>query len=342
VEVGIVGKPGAGRTTVFRALLAHRAPRAEGSRGGEVGAIHVQDPRLERLSERFRPEKTTPIEILVHDVCASLEPAFPTAELETMKRMDVLLLVVPAFADPSPAASAAAFEELLAELCLEDMALVERQLKTAARDRLAEPVRQALAAAESALEATRPVAALDAPPPVRDALRAYNLITDRPLLVLRNVGEAQAADPVPDALVQAAAARGMPALALCAALEAEMAGLPPAERAEFLAAYGVAESAGAAVTRAVLAAGDVIPFFTVGEDECRAWPVRRGTGARRAAGRIHSDIERGFIRAEVVPASVLDGLPGGLVEARKLGLLRLEGKDYVVQDGDVIHFRFNV
>ena len=135
---------------------------------------------------------------------------------------------------------------------------------------------------------------------------------------------------------------GIPVLSICAALEAEMADLDPEDQPALLAEYGIGAPAGGELTRAVLAISDIVPFFTVGEDECRAWGIPRGTRARSAAGRIHSDIERGFIRAEVIPFDDLLPLQGGLVEARKLGLLRLEGKDYPVQDGDIVHFRFNV
>jgi ribosome-binding ATPase YchF (GTP1/OBG family) len=344
VDVGIIGAPGSGRTTVFRALLAHRAPKDAGAAQGAqaIGVIQVQDPRLDELTRLYRPRKRTPIEIRLHDLCPSLEPSFPKGELEAMKRMDVLLLVVPAFADPSPEASLRAFERLLGDLCLEDLALVERRLETADRDRLPDTPREALRIVRAVLEAERPAAAAELSPPQREALRTYNLISDRALIALCNVSEAQAGAPCPLPLAERAAAAGIPALVLCASLEAEMAALPTGERAAFLAEYGVKEPAGAAVTRAVLASGDLIPFFTVGEDECRAWAIRRGTGARRAAGKVHSDLERGFIRAEVISYDELVPLEGDLTRARKLGKLRLEGKDYVVQDGEVVHFRFNV
>jgi ribosome-binding ATPase YchF (GTP1/OBG family) len=160
VDVGITGPPGAGRTTVFHALLAHRAPSEAGARGAAaIGTIQVQEPRLEVLSEHFRPRKTTTIEIRIHDVCPSLEPGFPKHEIEAMKRLDQLLLVVPGFADPAPEAAARALEGLLEELCLEDLEAVERRLKTATRDKLDERVRRALETAQAALEAGRGIAA---------------------------------------------------------------------------------------------------------------------------------------------------------------------------------------
>jgi ribosome-binding ATPase YchF (GTP1/OBG family) len=343
MDVGIVGPPAAGRTTVFRALLAHRAPRQAGGRSasGSVGTILVQDPRLDRLAERFRPRKVTPVEIRVHDVCPSLEPAFPKEEIEAMKRLDQLLLVVPAFADPSPEASLAALGHVLEELCLDDLALVERRLKFASRDKLEERAREALGAAESALGEARPIGSA-LPPPLREILADFGLATNRPMIAIRNVAEDRAAAPPPAALAERVGELGLPLLSLCASLEAEMAELPDEDRNALLAEYGIGEPAGAAVTRALLARADIITFFTIGEEECRACPIARGTTARSAAGKVHSDMERGFIRAEVIGFDELERLPGGLTEAKKVGKLRLEGKDYVVQDGDVVHVRFNV
>ena len=343
MDIGIVGAAGAGRTTVFRALLAHRAPKQAGARSasGSIGTIQVREPRLDRLAELFHPRKVTPVEIRVHDVCPSLEPTFPKDEIEAMKRLDQLLLVVPAFADASPEVSRSALGQLIEELCLQDLELVERRLKFASRDKLEDRIRHALEAAESGLEAGRPISTALAAES-REALVGSGLITDRPMIAIRNVAEAEAGAPPPDALVELAAELGLPVLSLCAALEAEMAELPPEERDSFLSEYGIGEAAGAAVTRVLLDRADVISFFTVGEDECRAWPIARGTAARAAAGKVHSDMERGFIRAEVISYTELERLGGRMTDAKKSGKLRLEGKDYVVQDGDIVHVRFNV
>lgn len=343
MQAGIVGLPGSGRTTVFRALLAHRARTASsGQRAATIGAIHVQDPRLERLAARFDPRKTTPIEITLHDVCSSLEPSFPTGELEALKRMDALLLVLPGFREVAPDGAAAELDRLVGELCLEDLGAVERRLERARKERTDAAMLPALEAARSALDAERPIAAAALAEPLRRELRAHALVTDRPMVAVCNVAEADVGRPTPEALHKRCAELGMAALSLCAPLEAEMAELAAADRAAFLGEYGIEEPAGAAVTRALLAAADLIPFYTVGEDECRAWAIPRGTTAREAAGKIHSDLERGFIRAEVIDCEELCTLEGLLVEARKKGVLRLEGKDYVVREGDVMHVRFNV
>ena len=344
MDVGITGLANSGRTTVFRALLAHRAPQGSGDRqaAAAVGTIHVRDPRLDRLAELFRPRKVTPVEIRVHDLCPSHDASFPTAEIEAMKRMDVLLLVIPAFADGSPAASIAGLDRLLGELCLEDLAAVERRLQRHPRERLEALEKQALETAAAALEAERPVGQAELSEPARRALRGYALLTDRPLIAVRNTAEDQAGAAPPEELPKHARDKGLRVLSLCASLEAEMAELSPEERAEFLAEYQVEEPAGAALIRAVLECADLISFFTVGDDECRAWPIPRGTPARSAAGKIHSDIERGFIRAEVVPFEELVALPGLMNEAKKKGVLRLEGKEYPICDGEIVHFRFNV
>lgn len=343
MDVGIVGAPGSGRTTVFRALLAHRAPREAGTRhgGAAVGAIQVQDPRLERVARRFEARKVTPIEIRIHDLCPSLEPAFPRPELEAMRRMDVLLLVIPGFAAGGERAPLE-LDRLLGELVLEDLAAVEKRLRFASRDKLPALEREALERAEQALEAERPLAGSGMDAAHHEALVGYGLLTDRAFMAVYNAGEAEATAPPPDALAQRTHALGLPLLALCAELEAELAELPPEERATFLREYGVAEPAGAALTRALLEQASMISFFTVNEDECRAWPIRRGTPARRAAGRVHSDMERGFIRAEVIGFEELEALDGGLAEARRRGLLRVEGKDYAIRDGEIVRFRFNV
>ncbi len=344
MDVGIVGLAGSGRTTLFRALLAHRAPGESGARhaGGAIGTIHIQDPRLEKLNARFQRKKVTPIEIHVHDLCPSLEPSFPTTEIEAMKRMDLLLLVIPAFTDASEAAVRLGFERLLGELCLEDQAAVEGRLGRAPREKLAESEREALERARQALEQGKPVVAASLSETQRRSLRGYALVTDRFMIAVVNAAEAAAGAPPPEELLKRAQEYEIPALAICASLEAEMAELPAEERASFLAEYSIREPASAVATRAILRCADVIPFFTIGEDECRAWAIRRGISARDAAGKVHSDIARGFIRAEVIAFEDLEKLPGGLAEARKLGKLRLEGKDYVIQDGEVVHFRFNV
>ncbi len=344
MDIGVVGLAGSGRSTVFQALLAQRARGETGERhaSGAIGTIYVPDPRLDRLCELFQPKKKTPIEIRIHDLCPSLEPSFPTGEIEGMKRMEVLLLVIPAFADPAPEAWVTALDRLMGELCLEDLAAIERRLKRAVREKIRDQEKEALEIAQMTLEKEHPIYAAELDEEQRNALRGYAFVTDRPMIAVLNVAEEQAGKPVPAGLTARADEYRLAILSLSAALEAEMSDLPAEEQADFLAEYGVTEPAGGALTRALLERCDIIPFFTVGEDECRAWAIERGIAAKAAAGKIHSDIERGFIRAEVIGYDEFHTLDGGLAEAKKLGKLRLEGKEYVVQDGDIVHYRFNV
>ena len=166
-------------------------------------------------------------------------------------------------------------------------------------------------------------------------------MTHKPLLVALNRSEDEAAEPMPDELVARVETLGAAGLTLCASLEADLAGMEPTEQAEFLADFGLTESALARFIRTAYGLLDLISFFTVGPDEVRAWAVRRGTRARRAAGKIHTDLGRGFIRAEVVPFDVFVEY-GSEAAVKEAGKLQVEGKEYVVRDGDILHIRFNV
>jgi ribosome-binding ATPase YchF (GTP1/OBG family) len=175
----------------------------------------------------------------------------------------------------------------------------------------------------------------------RDALKGYGFLTDRPLLVALNTGEREAAQPMPPALAERLRQLEAAGLVMSASVEAEIARMAPADQAAFLEDLGLKESALSRFIRTAYGLLDLIAFFTVGEDEVRAWPIRRGTRARQAAGKIHSDLERGFIRAEVMPYDVFiqHGSEQGVREA---GKFQVEGKDYVVADGDILHVRFAV
>jgi hypothetical protein len=175
----------------------------------------------------------------------------------------------------------------------------------------------------------------------RDYLKGYSMLTDRPLMIALNRSEQEAAQPLPDGLTARLKALHAAGLVLSASVEAEIAVMDAADRPAFLEDLGLKESALARFIRTAHGLLDLISFFTVGPDEVRAWPIRRGTVARAAAGKIHSDLERGFIRAEVMPYQVF--MQYGSEHAMKeAGRLQLEGKDYIVSDGDILHIRFNV
>jgi GTP-binding protein YchF len=348
VKVGLTGFPGAGKTTVFNALTGLGAPTTGGEGRPNLGVIKVPDARVDKLAEIWSPKKTTYAEVSFVDFppprAAPQKRAVLDAETITALRdADALVEVVRAFPDvagaaPTPVADLEAFG---AELVLADLAVVEKRLERLRKEKGNERERALLERIAPELEAGRSLRSLGLTPEERTALAGFAFLSLRPLLVVVNVPEGEAAAALaPDVAVRAAA-EGAEALVLSAKVEAEVAELDAADRAGFLADLGLAESARDRFIRASYALLDLISFLTAGEDECRAWPIRRGTTALKAAGKVHSDIERGFIRAEVTSFEDFVRL-GSEAKCRAAGKLRLEGKDYVVQDGDIAHFRFAV
>jgi len=346
MKVGLVGFAGSGKTTVFNTMTGLAVPTAY---GGELhlGTVKVPDERIDALSKIYSPKKTTYAEIVFCDVPGehgAERKGLSRKALQQIRDQDVLCLVVRGFpnpaldADPDPVAD---FDAFHTECLLADLDVVERRLDRAKKEK---PDALELAAFElmkTTLEHELPLRSLSAAALHRDHLKGYGLLTDRPLLVALNRSEQEAAQPMPQALTERLAQVHGAGLVLSASVEAEIAAMDPADRAAFLEDLGLKESALTRFIRTAYGLLDLISFFTVGEDEVRAWPIRRGTTARQAAGRIHSDLERGFIRAEVIPYKVF--LEYGSEHAvKEEGRLQVEGKDYVVADGDILHIRFNV
>jgi len=227
------------------------------------------------------------------------------------------------------------------ELVLADLAIVEKRLERLRKEKGKETETELLDRCGTALEAETPLRRIALSAADERALSGFGLLSRLPVLVLVNVGEAEAAAPLSDAIRARLDAEAVPGLALSAQIEMEIGSLDAADRDAFLADLGLEESARDRFVQAAYALLDLISFLTTGEDEVRAWPIRRGTSALKAAGKIHSDIERGFIRAEVVAYDDFVRY-GSDAKCREAGKLRLEGKEYVVLDGDIIHFRFNV
>jgi ribosome-binding ATPase len=219
--------------------------------------------------------------------------------------------------------------------------IVERRLDRAKRERMPQHEQDMFGMMRVVLEAERPLRSLSINELDRAALRGYGFLTDRPLLVALNRGEDRAGEPMPDRIAARLAELSSAGLVLSASVEAEIAALEPDEQAAFLADMGLTESALDRFIRAAYGLLDLISFFTVGPDEVRAWPIRRGTHARQAAGVIHSDLERGFIRAEVIPYDVFMKY-GSEHAVKESGHFQVQGKEYVVADGDIMHIRFNV
>ncbi len=351
MEIGIVGLRGSGKTTLFNLLTGLGEATGGYATESHVGIARVPDGRLDRLAALYRPRKTTHATVRYVDIPGlATERGGAPLDLPQARTTDALMVVLHGFSradgPPDPLADLAAIE---AEFLIADQVVVERRLDRLGRE-LGKRRAPELEAERAALE--RCLAALEAERPLREAglsaeerrlLKGFTFLSLKPMLVVLNLGEDRLGED-PFAGPGWAAWRereGVELTAVCATFEGELARLEPEEAAAFMADAGIEEPALDRVLRASYRLLDLVSFFTVGEDECRAWPVPAGTTAVEAAGAIHSDIQRGFIRAEVVRwDELLDA--GSLAECRRRGTLRLEGKGYVVRDGDVIHFRFNV
>ena len=239
---------------------------------------------------------------------------------------------------PDPMGDLEAFHT---ECVFADLEIVERRLKRAKKERADAQEVAAFETMRTALEEERPLRSVAAGDLGRDYLKGYGLLSDRPLLVALNSAEDRAGEALPSDLAARLNEFKAAGLVLSTSVEAEIAGLDDDDQAAFLEDLGLGESALTRFIRTAYGLLDLISFFTVGEDEVRAWTIRRGTSARPAAGRIHSDLERGFIRAEVTPYETFMEL-GSEQAVKDAGRLQVEGKDYVVADGDIMHVRFNV
>jgi hypothetical protein len=349
MKVGLVGFPGVGKTTIFRALTGlEAAAGAPGRRPDRaaLGVIKVPDRRLEALAEIYRPRKVTPAEICFVDFPApphgsrlSLDAGIVTQ----MRELDAFALVIRGFTDalgdpPNPELELRAF---LDELLLADLGVVEKRLERLRKEKGSEQERAILERCREALDEGRSLRQIGLRADEDRLLSAFAFVSLKPTLVVLNVADTDVKAPLPPELLETAAAAGVPAMAVCGQIEMEVGELPPDEQAAYLRELGIAESARDRFVRASYGLLSLVSFLTVGPDEVRAWPVRWGTPASKAAGKIHSDIERGFIRAEVIR---FEDLLRHRSEAkcREVGVQRVEGREYVVQDGDVIHFRFAV
>lgn len=335
MRAGLAGFARSGKTTLFNALTGlKRGPEAK----LHLGAIKVPDPRLDRLSAMFKPRKTTPAEVLLADLPGprgkgvSLE----ADALQALREVEALCLVLRAFEpDADPLRELRDYD---AELILSDLQVVEKRLHRLRQERNAGGETQELQRVAKHMEAGSPLRTLPMSDAEEHALAHFGLLSRKPLLIVVNVAEGDAAKPVAESVQDAAAGLGAEALALSAEVEAEIAELPPGEQPDYLASLGLQEPARARFLRSVYALLHQISFFTVGEDEVRAWTIRRGDRAARAAGKIHSDLEKNFVRAEVMHYDDFVAA-GSEHRARETGKMRLEGKDYVVQDGDILHVR---
>lgn len=359
-RVGITGLQAAGKTSLFRALTGLERGRGHTSRNINLGVVSVPDTRLEVLAEMEHSKKIVPAQVEFSDVAmlagGSEKSGLGGAQLGKLREVDALVCVVRAFDAPEvphpegsvdPARDLASIET---ELCLADLEAATRAThrykKLAKSGDAQQRIRAEQAEAiEAVLEAgipVRRVADLDVPPDLF-------LITDKPVIYVVNIGEDQIAyaSEIENELRDCIHALDQGEnehpefLAICVQVEAEASELDPDARGEFLEAYGLGAGVTPRLIRAVYDSLDLITFLTTGEPETRAWTLRKGSRAPQAAGRIHSDMERGFIRMEVIAYEDLVEA-GSMKSAKEKGMVRVEGKDYIVREGDVVHVRFNL
>jgi GTP-binding protein YchF len=350
MKIGLVGFPGTGKTTVFNALTGLAAETGFGATRGKtnLGVVKVPDPRVDALSDLFQPKKKTYAEIVFSDVAAGATGGsargLDRAVLNAMREVDALCQVVRSFTDPGAEAAPQPLREVAdmeAEMILADLELIEKRLERLKKEKGKPREIEALSVCKAHLDTEKPLRSLSLPEEDWALFSGFRFLTQKPLLLVLNVDEDQISTPAPAEIVAHAKDRGLGLVVLSAKVEGDIAQMGAEEQKEFVTALGVSEPAKDRFVRAAFALLDLISFLTAGPDECRAWPIKRGIIAHRAAGKIHSDIERGFIRAEVMRHEDLLALKTE-AKCREAGKLRLEGKEYVVSDGDVMHFRFNV
>jgi ribosome-binding ATPase YchF (GTP1/OBG family) len=334
MKIGLIGLPASGKSSCFSALTG-LPPQASGA-GERIGSVRVPEPRLLRLAELYNPPKITYPEIMLVDT-DPLESGGGGAQVEKhlsnlAREAEAFAIVLQCFGDMDPNGSpldpSGGLETVLMELTLADLSMVSKRLERieggSKKDRNANEV-QLLELLQSELGGGKTVYELGLKPEQQRVLGGMTLVSALPLLVACNVGEDDLQGQKAAAAVAVADGQGLPHLHFCASLEIEIAQLPPDAQADFLADYGLQASA---------------TFLTAGEKEVHAWPVHQGATAPEAAGKIHTDLQNGFIRAETVAFADLDQY-GSMAECRKHGLVRLEGKEYIVKDGDILDIRFS-
>ncbi len=346
MKVGLVGFARCGKTTIFNALTGLSADVGGFDARAAIAVVKVPDPRVDALADIVTPEQKKYAEVSFLDFPPSAErkAALDTRSLAQMRELEALAQVVRAFDDPAATVLADPLRDLRgfhAELILADMGVVEKRLERLRKERGREREQALLEKCSRILEQEKPLRGESFLPEEQLALAGFALLSHKPLLVVYNVEERALQSPLPADIAAYAEDNGLRIIPVCGKLEMEIAQLDEDERDLFVADLGLEQSARDRFIRAAYATLNLLSFFTAGPSEARAWTVTRGTTAVRAAGKIHSDIERGFIRAEVIDYN--DYLTcRGEVGCRQAGKMRLEGKDYVVRDGDVVHFRFKV
>ena len=361
MKVAIVGLAQSGKTTLFGALTRQPVKLGTGSYGGEnnLAVIEVPDFRVDRLIELFRPRKEARASIQFVDGAAGggTSGGFGPQFLPEIRQSDALVAVIRAFSHPAVSEPGGGldpyrdYRNLEAELILSDLDLAEKRLERMEKQDRTKPKsaqggleKETVQKIRSHLEGEQPLSVLELNEQEAETIKHLDFVTTKPLVIVANISESElGTDGGPEirAIHEWASRSNIPVLDMCASAELEVAQLGPEEEGSFLEALGITESGRTRLIRSVYELLGLMSFFTVGEDEVKGWTIHQGTPAVQAAGKIHSDIERGFIRAEIFRYDDLIEL-GSAQAIKEKGRLRLEGKEYLVQDGDCIYFRFNV
>ncbi|MGE5699471.1 MAG: DUF933 domain-containing protein [Deltaproteobacteria bacterium] len=346
MKVGIIGTAGAGKSTLFGALAGAGEAAAKAPSAG-ICTIRVPDERVDRLADIFHPKKKTHVSITFEDIDVKEDELLSAETLAKIKGADVLAVVLRGFSDdfhPPPPGGLDPVKEFRAiesELTLSDYLIAQKRIERMAKEAKRDIEWTTLNKAIASLEKEVPLLRVEFSAEEIRVLSGFRFASRIPLLMVLNVGEGDLSGEAYPELDAVAADREIPLIRLSARIEEEISQLSPAEQADFLKEMGIAHSARDRLVRGAFDAMDYICFLTVGDDEVRAWNIQQGATALTAAGRIHSDLEKGFIRAEVIQCE--DFLRcGTMSKAKAEGKLRLEGKEYIVRDGDIFHVRFNV
>lgn len=357
MKCGIVGLPQVGKTSLFKILTGVEVGPSHGNpREAHIGIATVPDERLDKLAEQYNPKKLTHATIEYADVAAiGQEQLKETAFLSNLREVDALAHVLRAFDDPAiahvgdidPLRDA---RNVDFDLMVSDLGQIEKRLERLQKDlkKMRSPElekeNELLLKAKAHLEAERPIREMEMTPADKKMVRGFGFLSEKPILYVLNIGESSnLGDDLSKAvakyrLEEIASRPNAGATAICGKVEAELSEMPDEDAAEFLSSYGLTESGLSRLINKTYELLGLISFLTIGEDECRAWTIRKGLRAVEAAGAIHSDLEKHFIRAETIHWDQLLEA-GSEANARAKGWLRLEGKDYIVKDGDVLHIR---
>lgn len=361
MKIGLVGLPLTGKTTLFNLLTQSKIDTSNfsGKTETNVGMARVPDKRVDFFSRLYKPKKTTYAQIEFMDVAGLVttqdgQKSGAAKFLNDVRPCDALVHVLRGFSDPDvvhvsgSVDPARDIESVEMELLFADLELIEKRIdRIKTGKKITKENTEELALLEKCypvLEKGGSMLDVALSEEERLSLKNFAFLTEKPRLAVVNLDEEQYRArkyPGRETLLELCSEKNIPLLELCAKMELEISELPDEDRNMFIEDLGIEETGVEALARAVYQHLGLISFFTVGEDEVRAWTIREGLNAREAAGKIHSDIERGFIRAEVVKYKDIEQ-HGSMVKVKENGLFRLEGKEYIVMDGDIVHFRFNI